>query len=228
MSLVPVPSDQQPPESNCANCNAELVADQRYCLSCGKPVSPVRLAFLDALGPGAPQPAPAGALPAAWTPGGYELTPSGYVPIQEKGAAGWARRNSGLIGLAAVLVLCLLTGLLVGHWVSQSKTPANQTIKVEGLGALGAAAAGGGGGTGATKEASSTSGGASSTAASKSPAAENKKDEEIGKHETAKEKAPPAAPKAVSKAKINKITQSTGKKHQEEINALGAEPIETG
>ncbi len=32
----------------------------------------------------------------------------------------------------------------------------------------------------------------------------------------------------MSKAKINKLTQSTGKKHQEEINALGAEPIETG
>ena len=214
MSLVPVPSDQPQPDSNCANCNAALVADQRYCLSCGKPVSPVRLAFLDALGPAVPPPAPAGALPAAWSPGGYELTPSGYVPIQEHGAAGWARRNSGLIGLLAVLVLCLLTGLLVGHWVSQSKTPANQTIKVEGLGA--------------TKEASSTSGGGSSTAPSKGSPGENKKDEEAGKHETAKEKAPPAKPKPVSKAKINKLTQSTGKKHQEEINALGAEPIETG
>ena len=224
MSLVPVPSDQREPESNCANCNAALVADQRYCLSCGKPVSPVRLAFLDALGPAVPPPAPAGALPAAWSPGGYELTPSGYVPIQENGAAGWARRNSGLIGLLAVLVLCLLTGLLVGHWVSQSKTPANQTIKVEGLGALGAGAAA----AGATKEASSTSGGGSSTAPSRGSAAENKKDEEAGKHETAKEKAPPAKPKPVSKAKINKLTQSTGKKHQEEINALGAEPIETG
>jgi hypothetical protein len=224
MSLVPVPSDQPQPETNCANCNAPLVADQRYCLSCGNPVSPVRLAFLDALGPAGPPVAPAGAVPAAWAPGGYELTPSGYVAIQQNGAAGWARRNSGVIALAAVLVLCLLTGLLVGHWVSQSKTPANQTIKVEGLGALGAGAAA----AGAAKEASSTSGGESSTGSSKSSSAENKKDEEAGKHETAKEKAPPPAPKPVSKAKINKLTQSTGKKHQEEINALGAQPIETG
>ncbi len=224
MSLVPVPTEQPQQPDTCANCNAPLVADQRYCLSCGKPVSPVRLAFLDALGPAGSPPPPAGALTAAWSPGGYELTPSGYVPIQEQGAAGWLRRNSGLIGLLAVLVLCLLTGLLVGHWVSQSKTPANQTIKVEGLGALGAGAAV----AGATRESASTSASGSSTrAASKSSASENKKDEEAGKHETAKEKAPPAKPKAVSKAKINKLTQSTGKKHQEEINALGAEPIET-
>jgi hypothetical protein len=223
MSLVPVPSDQPQPESNCANCNAALVADQRYCLSCGKPVSPVRLAFLDALAPAAPPPAPTGTLPAAWGPGGYELTPSGYVPIQENGAAGWARRNSGLIGLLAVLVLCLLTGLLVGHWVSQSKTPANQTIKVEGLGALGAGVA-----VGATNGSTAGASGGSSTPAAKSTASEAKKDEEAGKHETAKEKAPPAKPKTVSKAKIQKITQSTGKKHQEEINALGAQPIETG
>jgi hypothetical protein len=162
--------------------------------------------------------------PPAWVPGGYALTPSGYVPIQENGAAGWARRNSGLIGLMAVLVLCLLSGLLVGHWVSQSKTPANQTIKVEGLGALGVNA----GGAGATKEAASISAGKSAAPAGKSSAAENKKDEEIGKHETAREKAPPPKPKPVSKAKINKLTQSTGKKHQEEINALGAQPIETG
>jgi hypothetical protein len=225
MSLVPVPSEQPQPETNCANCNAPLVADQRYCLSCGNPVSPVRLAFLDALGPAAPPAAPAGALPAAWSPGGYELTPSGYVPIQQNGAAGWARRNSGLIGLLGVLVLCLLTGLLVGHWVSQSKTPANQTIKVEGLGALGAGAVA----AGAAKDASSTSAGSeSSTGTSRSSATESKKDEEIGKHETAKEKAPPPKPKTVSKAKINKLTKSTGKKHQEEINSLGAEPIETG
>ncbi len=40
MSLVPVPSAEQQPETTCASCNAPLVADQRYCLSCGKPVSP--------------------------------------------------------------------------------------------------------------------------------------------------------------------------------------------
>ena len=224
MSLVPVPSEEQPSEARCANCNAPLVSDQRYCLSCGKPVSPVRLAFLDALAPAPPAP-PAGTLAAAaWSPAGYELTPSGYVPIQEQGASGWVRRNTGLIALAAVLVLCLLTGLLIGHWVSQSKTPANQTVKIEGLAGLGAVGAGG-----SSAAASTTPSGESATpAASKASASENKKDEEVGKHETAKEKAPPPAPKQVSRQTVNKLTQSHGKKHQEEINALGAEPIETG
>lgn len=224
MSLVPVPSEQQQPETTCANCDAPLVADQRYCLSCGRPVSPVRLAFLDALTPAAPPPGPAGTVPAAWAPGGFELTPSGYVPVQQQGAAGWLRRNAGLLGLLAVLALFLLAGLLVGHWVSESKTPANQTVKIEGLGGLAAGAAAGGTST----DTASGSGGAAATPAPKASSAENKKDEEIGKHETAKEKAPPPKPKAVGKAKINKLTQSHGKKHQEEINALGAQPIETG
>jgi hypothetical protein len=226
MSLVPVPSGEPRPETSCASCNAPLVADQRYCLNCGKPVSPVRLAFLDALAPAAPVP-PAGALPAAaWASGGYELTPSGYVPVQQQGASGWLRRNSGLMGLLTVLVLCLLTGLLVGHWVSESKTPANQTVKIEGLTGLGAAGTGGAVAGGTTATTPSTE--SATPAATKGAAAENKKDEETGKHETAKEKAPPPAPKPVTKAKINKLTQSHGKKHQEEINALGAEPIETG
>jgi len=223
MSLVPVPSEEQQPETRCSNCDAPLVADQRYCLSCGRPVSPVRLAFLDVLTPASPPPPPAGALPAAWASGGFELTPSGYVPVQQQGAAGWLRRNSGLLSLLIVLALFLLAGLLVGHWVSQSKTPANQTVKIEGLSGLGAAGAGA-----STNAASSTPSSGSSAPAGKASAAENKKDEEIGKHETAKEKAPPPAPKAVSKAKVQKLTHSTGKKHQEEIDALGAQPIETG
>src|SRR3954453_5246074 len=169
MSLVPVPSEEQPPEATCASCNAPLVADQRYCLSCGKPVSPVRLAFLDALSSSPPGP-PAGALgAAAFSPAGYELTPSGYVRVQEQGATGWVRRNTGLIALLAGLVLCLLTGLLVGHWVSQSKTPANQTVKIEGLTGLGAAGAGG-----ASAGSSATPGGESAApAASKASATQS-------------------------------------------------------
>ena len=66
MSLAPVPSDQ--PDATCANCGAALVADQRYCLSCGQPVVAVRLAFLDVLAPAAP--APTGSAPAAWAPPG--------------------------------------------------------------------------------------------------------------------------------------------------------------
>jgi hypothetical protein len=217
MSLVPVPSEQS--DSTCANCGAQLVADQRYCLSCGQPVTPVRLAFLDALTPAPP--APTGAVPTAWaSPGTIEVSPAGYIPVQsQQGASAWLRRNSGLMGLLTVLVLCLLAGLLIGHWVSQSKAPANQTIKIEGLAGLGAA-----GGSAATTPTTTTS----TPAGTKSSAGKEAKEAAEGEHETKAEKAPPKAPKKVAPAKLKKLTESTGKKHQEEINALGAEPIETG
>ncbi|HXD55221.1 MAG TPA: zinc ribbon domain-containing protein [Solirubrobacteraceae bacterium] len=221
MSLSPVPSEQ--PDATCANCGAQLVADQRYCLSCGQPVSPVRLAFLDVLAPASPAP-PAGTAPAAWAPPGtIEVGPANYVAVQsQRGANPWLRRNSGLLGLVAILGLFLLAGLLIGHWVSQSKTPGNTTIKVEGLGGLAA----GGAAAGTSPGGSET--GAAETGASKTSAKQEAKEAAEGAHETAKEKAPPPAPKKVTKDKINKLTQSKGKKHQEEINALGAEPIETG
>jgi hypothetical protein len=222
MPLSPVPSEQ--PEATCANCGAGLVADQRYCLSCGQPVSPVRLAFLDVLAPsGAP---PAGSMPAAWAPppGTIEVSPSSYVPVQSQaGANAWLRRNSGLLGLVAILALFLLAGLLVGHWVSASKTPGNTTVKIEGLGGLAGAGAGGTATTGTTPGESS-----STPATTKSSSKQESKEAAEGEHETKAEKAPPKAPKKVSSGTLKKLTQSKGKKHQEEINALGAEPIETG
>jgi hypothetical protein len=208
VSLVPVPSAEQP-EASCANCSAPLLADQRYCLSCGQPVTPVRLAFLDALTP---------------APSTIEIGPAGYIPVESRqGPSAWLRRNSGLMGLLTVLVLCLLAGLLVGHWVSQSKAPANQTIKVEGLAGLaGAGAASSAGVAAATTPASTTP-----AAAAKSTAGKEAAEAAEGTHETAAEKAPPKKPVAVAPTKIQKLTNSTGKKHQEEINALGATPIET-
>lgn len=220
MSLVPVPSDQ--PGATCANCGAALVADQRYCLSCGQPTSPVRLAFLDALTPGAP----AGAAPpqTAWgTPATIDLGPAGYLPpAPQQGLNAWLRRNSGLMGLLTVLILCLGVGLLVGHWVSQSKAPTSSTIKVEGLAGL---AGTGGTSTGAATTPTSTT---STPAASKSGANTEAKEVEEGEHETAAEKAPPKKPVTVAPTTLKKLTESKGKKHQEEINALGNQPIETG
>ncbi len=220
MSLSPVPSDQ--PDATCANCGAALVADQRYCLSCGQPASPVRLAFLDVLAPSSP--APTGSAPAAWaTPSTIEAAPGAFVAVQpQQGTNAWLRRNSGLLGLIAILGLFLLAGLLIGHWVSQSKTPANTTVKIEGLGGLAAGGTAGTSTTGTSSESTSSTG-----TASKTSAKQEAKEAAEGAKETAKEKAPPPAPKAVSKEKIEKLTKSTGKKHQEEINALGAEPIET-
>jgi hypothetical protein len=213
MSLVPIPSE--PGGSTCANCGAALVADQRYCLSCGQPASPVRLAFLDALqGQGA----------GAGVAQTIEMSPAGYVAVADsRGANGWLRRNSGLLGLLAVLVLCLIAGLLVGHWVSQggTKVPAKQVVEVKGLSGLAAAPA----------AAAATT---TSTPATTAPA--EQKESAAAKAAAAKaeakltkaEKAPPAKPKKVAPTQIKKLTQSSGKQHQEEINALGNGPIETG
>jgi hypothetical protein len=223
MALSPVPAE--PPEASCANCGAQLVADQRYCLSCGQPVSPVRLAFLDVLAPSSPP--PAGALPAAaWpSPATIEAPPGSYVAVQSQGGANaWLRRNSGLLGLVGVLAVFLLAGLLIGHWVSQSKVAPNTTVKIEGLSGLAAA----GGATTTPTTSATPSEPASSTAApAKTSAKQEAKEKAEGEHETAKEKAPPKEAKKVSKSDLKKLTESTGKKHQEEINAHGAEPIET-
>jgi hypothetical protein len=209
MSLVPVPAEQG--GATCAGCGAPLVADQRYCLSCGQPASPVRLAFLDALhGDGA---ATGVATPA------IAMGAAGYAPQGDSGGAnGWLRRNSGLLSLLAVLILCLIVGLLVGHWAGQggTKVPAKQVVEVKGLTAAPAAAAA------ATTPATTTPVEAKESAKAKAAAAKAEA------KETKVEKAPPSKPVKVAPAKIKKLTNSSGKQHQEEINSLGAQPIETG
>jgi hypothetical protein len=211
-SLAPVPSENQ----TCANCSAPLVADQRYCLSCGQPVSPVRLAFLDVLeterqpqlAPGSP-----GTMPVAYTP---------YFD----GAAGppWLRRYAPLFAVLSVLLLAMVVGLLVGHWVTQSKAPAGpQVIKVEGLGgtALGAAST--------TPSASTTPTGSAAAKSSTSAKSEEEKEAAEAKAEEKAEakkpaKAPPA--KALSTSKINSLEKTTGKAHEKQLNELSHAPIE--
>jgi hypothetical protein len=213
VSLVPIPSEQS--GETCANCGAALVADQRYCLSCGEPASPVRLAFLDVL---QNDPAAPGARQT------IEMTPAGYVPLGDsRGANGWLRRNSGLLSLLAVLVLCLIVGLLVGHWVSQDNTsnvPTKQVVEVKGLSGLAAAPA-----------AATTTPGATSTEPAETTTKATAKEETEAKKEQAKEtkaeKAPPPAPKKAATT-IKKISKTTGAQHQKEVNELGATPIETG
>ncbi len=213
MGLVPVPSEQ--PGATCASCGAALVADQRYCLSCGQPASPVRLAFLDVLQNDR----------AAGVPPTLELSAAGYAPYGEPGGAnGWLRRNSGLLALLGVLVLCLIAGLLVGHWVSQgNKAPAKQVVEVKGLSGLAAAPA-----AAATTSAPAASAPAASGKESKAEAKEDAEAKRSEEHETKAEKAPPPAPKKVAPAKIKKLTNSSGAQHQKEIDELGAAPIETG
>jgi hypothetical protein len=222
MSLAPVPAEQGQEGALCANCSAPLAPDQRYCLSCGQPASPVRLSFLDVLQSDA-SPA-AGVAPVGVLAGSY----AGYGPPLEPagGPERWLGRYTGLFGLLAVLLLSIVVGLLVGHWVTQSKAPSGpQVVKVEGLGALAAApAASAGAATGST--------GTAAKAATSTPAAEAKTSAKTeakeAKEAKAIEKAPPAKAVKVTSTKLQKLGNTTGKKHEEEINSLGAQPIETG
>jgi hypothetical protein len=211
VSLMPVPSEQA--GTTCASCGAALVADQRYCLSCGQPCSPVRLAFLDVL-----QPEPSRT---AIQQGTIDGAPAGYAIIpRQQGAAGWLRRYSGLLGLLSVLLMCLIVGLLVGHWVTQGNSPGKQVVEIHGLPAAPAAA------TSAPAAATSTS--TTPAAAAKSNAKAEAEAAKAEKKETKAEKAPPPPPVKVTPTKLKKISTTTGKQHQEEINSLGSQPIETG
>ncbi len=213
-SLAPVPSES----STCANCSAALVADQRYCLSCGQPVSEVRLAFLDVLesesGSQLAQPAAGVTMPVAYTP---------Y--LEPAAGPAWVRRYAPLFGVLSVLLLAMIVGLLVGHWVTQSKAPSGpQVIKVEGLaGATGATAA-------ATTASSNPAASAASAGASKaSPKGEEEKEKAEAKaEEKAEEKAPAKAPpaKKLSSTAVSKLESTTGAQHEAELSKLTTAPIE--
>ena len=206
---MPVPAEQA--GASCANCGAALVSDQRYCLECGQPCSPVRLAFLDVL--------QAEQSPAAIGQGAIEIVPAEYrSAASQQGVSGWLRRNSGLLGLLGVLLLCLIVGLLVGHWVSQGNASSKQVVEVKGLAAAPAAAAA------APTSTTPTSTTPTSTTPSKASST-TKADEAKEKEQEAK------AEKKVQEAKPVKVSTKNStnpKKHEEEINSLGDQPIETG
>ncbi|MGA8365582.1 MAG: zinc ribbon domain-containing protein [Solirubrobacteraceae bacterium] len=219
MSLAPVPSEQPDAASSCANCSAPLAPDQRYCLACGQPVSPVRLAFLDVLQADAQSysvaQAPVGALP------------PGYASVIEptSGATWTLRRYSGLFGLLSVLLLAIVAGLLIGHWATQSSAPSRQVVRVEGLGALAAAPAAAASTTPVSATEATTPTSTTSTKSSKAAAKTEAHDVQEAK---VIEKAPPPKAVKVTPTKLKKLGSSTGKKHEEEVNSLGAQPIETG
>jgi predicted lipid-binding transport protein (Tim44 family) len=221
------------PTATCAGCGAPLAADQRYCLACGRPCSPVRLAFLDVLQSehqtvgmpvlGGPQTA------------GYQLPPD------PPGLLGSLRRYSGLFGLLGVLLASLLIGLLVGHWITVGGSPGKQVVEVKGLnGPLAAApssgtSAGSGSSTGSSSSGHGSSGGSgsstgSSSSSSKSQSApkSEKAEEAADAKEVTTTKALPAAHKT-SASKLEKLAHTTGKQHAKEVAAaLGNGPIETG
>jgi hypothetical protein len=220
MSLAPVPAEQPQDAASCANCGAPLAPDQRYCLACGQPTSPVRLAFLDVLQADA-NPYGSGQSPVASLPPGYAS-----VIEPTSGPYAWLRRYSGLFGLLSVLLLAIVAGLLVGHWVTQSKAPSQQVLKVEGLsgGVATPLASAGAATTASTTPATTTPKPAASTAPKESAKTEAK---EVQEAKAIEKKPLPAAVK-VNPTTAKKLGSTTGKKHEEEINKLGAQPIETG
>jgi hypothetical protein len=202
VNLSPVPAESL----TCADCGAALVSDQRYCLACGNPCSPVRLAFLDVLQTERDPhgPAPPGTSPVAYTP-----------LLEPTGAPGWLRRYSGLFGVLSVLLMAMIIGLLVGHWVTQSKAPGPQVVKVEGLGGA------------ALPSAATTT--PATTAPAAAPSKSNAKaDAEEAREAKAEKAPPPPKPVKVTSTGLQKLSSSTGKKHEEEVSKLGSQPIETG
>ena len=124
-SLAPVPSES----TTCANCSAPLVADQRYCLSCGQPCSPVRLAFLDVL--------ESERQPQLGAGGVGTMPVVAYTPyLEPAGRPGWLRRYAPLFAVAL--------GAAAGDDRRPARRPlgdaeqqparARRSIKVEGLG----------------------------------------------------------------------------------------------
>jgi predicted lipid-binding transport protein (Tim44 family) len=213
-NLAPVPSES----SSCPNCSAPLVADQRYCLSCGQPTSPVRLAFLDVLETERqPQ----------LGPGAMGTAPVAYASYVEPAAGpAWLRRYAPLFAVLSVLLLAMIVGLLVGHWVTQSKsttTAGPQVIKVEGLGALGAASI-----APTSTSATGTTPAATGKSSTSAKSEEEKEAAEAKAEEKAEEKTPAKAPEAkkTSSATITKLEKSTGTTHEKELSKLSTAPIE--
>lgn len=209
-NLAPVPSEGH----TCANCSAPLVDDQRYCLSCGQPVSPVRLAFLDVLETERQPQLGAGSVGAM---------PVAYAPYVEAAGPPWLRRYAPLFAVLSVLLLALVVGLLVGHWVTQDKAVATgpQIIKVEGLAGAPAAAS-----TTPTTTTPSASTPAKSASSAKSEEEQEKAEAKAEEKAEAKTPAKAPATTTLSTTKINKLEKSTGKAHEKELNELSNAPIE--
>jgi hypothetical protein len=225
---APVPSgvSAAAPQATCANCGAALAPDQRYCLACGQPASPVRLAFLDVL-QGEYQPAVLGSDGA---PGGPPPAIGYYAsPPEPDGLVGALRRYSGLLALTGVLLAALLIGLLVGHWITggNGSIPAGkQVIEVKGLSGLAAAPSAATSTSGSGSGASSNNSASAKSSHGKSSAKEEAKEEA---KEVKAATAPPPVQKKTSSQSLQKLDKTTGKQHAKEVNKLikGDEPIET-
>jgi hypothetical protein len=247
-TVAPVASLPSGTGATCPHCGVDVVPDQRYCLTCGRPCSPVRLAFLDVLQAQHAQALharpPAVVQSAQLTPVSAQgLPPAGTIlppvftyapPPDEGGVSGWLRRHSGLLGLLTVLLLSGLIGLLVGHWVTGTKVPSQQVVKVEYPNGVPLANQADTSPTSSSPSSSAapTSSAPSTKASTAAPTSSNasvaQEEKEVKEAEAQAQNLPkPVKPTA---ATLQHLEKSTGKKHQEEMNKLsnGIEPIETG
>jgi hypothetical protein len=153
-------------------------------------------------------------------------TPVAFTPYLEPAAGpAWLRRYAPLFGVMSVLLLAMIVGLLVGHWVTQSKAPvasSPQVIKVEGLGGTPLA------GATSTTPTTSTTPAAAGKSGTSAKSEEEKEQAEAKAEEKAEEKTPAKAPEAnkVSSGAISKLEKSTGKTHEKELNKISTAPIE--
>jgi|GEM_PF-665216 len=205
----------------CAGCGAPLGADQRYCLSCGIPRAGTRLPFLDVLHSEAAsagvieresQPAALLRMPALAGGGAKGFGPG--HPGRWGGAEGIAfklRENTGLFALLGVLLLALLIGLLLGHWVSGgsksvASVPAKQVIEVKGLPAATAAPA------------ASAAGAVTGSAEANAPS-------------PSKEASSTAPTKHAANPTVDTLARSTGKEHAKAVEkalSKGGGSLSTG
>jgi hypothetical protein len=218
VNVFPIQSpSQESSQAKCSNCGAALLEDQRYCLACGQPCSPVRLAFLDVLQ--AERDVQGQVTIAAPLAAGY-LQP---LPRQD-GAIGSLRRYSGLFGLLSVLLVTGLIGLLVGHWMAPAtKAAGPQLVRIEGASLPSAGAVAAPTSTTAASPVSTKSAAVKSAAVTQAQEVKEVKEAESPK-------AKPKAPIKTSSSSLQKISKLKGKKYQQEVNKLvkGDQPIETG
>lgn len=206
---------REPAGSTCPHCRAPVAPDQRYCLSCGRQCSPLRLPFLDVLKEG-PQQAP---IVAGVAQNGY-LPQAGHLPpLQSSGPAGILNRYAGVFALVGMLLLTAVIGLLIGHWAIGSGSSGGagpQVIKVEGLGAVAPAAS--------TAVTTSNSTSASTEEGSGGQEHETKQEEREDSGSNL------AKPRKQSAAVQKRLSKLTGRKYEQEINKIANSPapIETG
>jgi hypothetical protein len=130
---APAPVLRSGTPASCRACSAPLAADQRYCLNCGARVAAARVEW------------PAVAAHVAGTPGGRPAAPPRGDGPRRGSLAGLLERVGGPMGAAAVVLVALGVGFLLGQSGEEASGPATviqrpPVINVQGGG--GAAAGG--------------------------------------------------------------------------------------